>query len=137
MAVNRIEEALVSLITSASSFQPYISSISIYPIKMIDNPKIPAITYQRLSSIRNQTISSPGRVFYCDAIFQIDIWDVTYENCRAMAALIFSILEGYRGVVLGIDIQAILSQNEQDLYDDDVKIYRRSQTFRITFIENY
>lgn len=104
------------------------------PMKMSDNPVFPAVVYQRISSIREQNISD-GRVYYCNAIYQLDIYSPSFDTTKDLAAKIFARLEGFRGTVLGVDIQGILSQNEIDLYEEDVRLFRRSQQYRVIFIE--
>ncbi len=128
-----IEDALYAKLTSDAAINA-ITGSRVYPVKMEDNPTFPAITFQRISSTREQTMS--GRVSYCSALYQIDSWSVSYDVTRDLASKIFALLEGFRGTISSVDIQGILSQNEIDLYEDDVKVYRRSQTFTVIFLES-
>ena len=127
-----IEDAIYTKLTGLAAVSAIVV-LRIYPLKMPDNPTFPCVTYQRISSIREQTLS--GRVSYCDALYQIDSWSESYDTTASLAAAIFAGLEGFRGIVSTVDIQGILSQNEIDLYEDDVKVFRRSQTFRVIFLE--
>jgi hypothetical protein len=130
--VPKIEDALFTKLSGTTAISDIVGT-RIHPVKMPDNPTFPSITYQRISSTREQTMQ--GRVSYCEAIMQIDIWSQDYDVTRDLASKVFSALEGFRGPISSVDIQAILSQNEIDLFEDDVKVYRRSQTFRVIFIE--
>lgn len=130
--MSTIEDALYTKLSGTVAISAIVSD-RIYPMKMPEDPTFPCVTYQRISSVRNQTLQ--GRVAYCDSIFQIDSWSKDYDVTKQIAGEIFAVLEGFRGTVSSVDIQAVLSQNEIDLYEDDVKLYRRSQTFRVTFLE--
>lgn len=132
MTTYYIEDALYSKLSGDSSISSIVGT-RIYPVKMPDDPTFPVITYQRISSIREPTMS--GRSEYCDCIFQIDSWSLSYDTTKQLAESIFLLLEGFKGVVSSVDIQAILTQNEIDLYEDDVKVFRRSQTYRIVYSE--
>jgi hypothetical protein len=127
-----LEESIYSKLSGNGTIAGLVGT-RIWPVKMPDNPGFPCISFNRQSTIRDQTLA--GRVSYCNVILQIDSWAETFDVCNSLASTIFALLEGFRGTILGIDIQGILSQNEVDLYDDDAQIFRRSQSFRITFLE--
>jgi len=131
-----LDEALVSLILGSNAINNVISG-RIYPIKAPDNPVMPMITYQRISNLRESLITREQPKL-TETIMQIDVWVQVKANENSLAILrtlsknIRELLDSYSGVVLGVDIGAILGENEYDQpWDDESKIYGVTHRFRI------
>lgn len=128
-----LDEAIHSMLVGNTPITNIVST-RIWPIKLPDNGILPAVTYQRVSNVRDHCVSKEKAVL-TETIFQIDSW-VRQENTlavlRALASAIRTVLDDYRGTTSGVDIQGILSDNEFDQpWDDEVKIFGVTQRFRI------
>lgn len=105
----------------------------IYPIRAPDNPTLPMLTYQRISNIREHVMTGEQAKF-TTTLFQIDVWAKEsggISQARSIAAAIRSSLDDFRGIITGIDVQGILSDNEWDTWDEDTETFRITLQFRI------
>ncbi len=101
----------------------------VYPKKLPENPVYPAIVYHRISTVREH--SHDGSSSLAAARFQFDIYARSYVAARDAAEALRSILDGFRGVVAGVDINGAFNEDEDDGYDDDIQIYWFRQDYRI------
>ena len=91
----------------------------VYPIKMPDDVKYPAITYMVVVDIPEQSLY--GNVFARDTRVQIDIWAKSYSEIKTLKdEVVGKIVE-----LKGGDISS------QDLYEDDLELYRELLDFKI------
>lgn len=128
-----LDEAIHALLVASSPVTTIVST-RVYPIRMPDNPTIPCITYQRVSNTREHCISME-KASFTETIFQIDCWVKQSDGMsvlRALATAVRTLLDDFRGITSGVDIQAILSENEFDQpWDDTSKIFGVTQRYRI------
>lgn len=131
-----LDEAIFGLITGVSAISTVISN-RMYPIKAPDNPTYPLITYQRVSNIREGMLTKEQPKL-TETILQIDTWVEQKVGENSLAILrnlsknIRETLDAYRGIISGVDIQGILSENEFDQpWDEETKVYGVTQRFRI------
>ena len=69
----------------------------IYPEMMPQDTKYPAITYQRISTVRTQFLT--GVDDFTRVRIQVDCWDDSYSGVKSLASAVKSALDGKR--VLG------------------------------------
>lgn len=128
-----LDEAIKALLSGDSGVTNIVGT-RIYPIRAPDNSLLPMITYQRVSNIKEHCVSKE-KASFTDTVFQIDCWvkqSDTIGVLRNLASAVRNVLDDYRGVTSGIDIQAILSDNEFDQpWDDELKIFGVTQRYRI------
>lgn len=128
-----LDEAIYAMLIAAPAVTNIVGT-RIYPIRGPDNPVFPMVTYQRVSNVREHCVSKETATF-TDTIFQIDSWveeATKLSVLRTLAAAIRTVLDDFRGVTSGVDIQGILSDNEFDQPWDDVsKIFGVTQRYRI------
>ena len=128
-----LDEAILALLLANSAITDIVGQ-RIYPIRAPDNPTLPMLTYQRVSNIKEHCVSKEKATF-TETLFQIDCWvkqETKISGLRTLATAIRDVLNDYRGVTSGIDIQAILSDNEFDQpWDDALKIFGVTQRYRI------
>ena len=128
-----LDEAVRALLLAQTSITNIIGQ-RLYPFRAPDNTPLPCVTYQRVSNLRDHVLSGEQAKF-CETIFQIDSWveeATKLSQLRTLAQNIRTTLDDFRGVTSGVDIQAILSENEFDQPFDDVsKIFGVSQRYRI------
>jgi len=105
----------------------------IYPVRLPQNWTAPAITYQRISGPRLQSLSGPsGRAH---PRYQFDILDGTYASVRVAADKLRAALDGYTGAMGSETVGACTIDNDFDGYLADTDVYRVSMDFIIWHIE--
>lgn len=97
----------------------------IYPDRMPDNPTLPCIVYQRISTVPDVDLDA---VTNTAARFQIDVWAKTRLETVDGAAEIHAALNY---TAPGTAIDRILPDGWRDLYDDTAQLYRRSLDFLV------
>ena len=132
-----LDEAIVALLKANSPINTVVGG-RIYPIKAPDNAVMPMITYQRVSNLRESMITGEQPKL-TETLFQLDIWVSQYtgqnsgiSTLRTISKNVRELLDAYRGTTSGVDIQAIMSENEFDYpWDEVAKIYGVTQRYRI------
>lgn len=125
-----IEEALYARLSGAAAITE-LTSTRIYPYKLPQNPIMPAITYQRVSTSRYHTHDTSGASGLARPRFQFDCYASSYLGAKQLVEALRGVLEGFNGYVGAQRIQGALSQNETDFYEDVTGLYRRSIDFMI------
>jgi hypothetical protein len=105
----------------------------IYPIVLPQKPTYPAITYSKVSGERLHTLAgAAGRAM---PRISISAWsDVGYASVQTLAAAIRASLDGFNGTLTTIQTNIILD-NEIDFYEDDTRVYRILQDYRLSHTE--
>ena len=130
-----IEEAIYFILANDSELDDAVGG-RIYPLYMPDIVEMPAITYQRISTVRELTHDQEAGGL-ASAIFQFTVWDDDYATIRGISEIIRSCLNGHKGTITidsgdsGIDIQASLINGEVDNYDPEVNLYWTSIDYLI------
>lgn len=125
-----IEEALYAKVSSDAAIVELISN-RLYPDKLPQNPVLPAITYQRVSTGRYHTHDTSGGSGLARPRFQFDCYATSRLAAKNLVNVLRASLEGFNGWVGPTRIQGALSQNETDFYEDVTGLYRRSIDFMI------
>lgn len=90
----------------------------IYPLRMPQKAKLPAIVYRRVSTAPVHQQGGAGTL--ARHRFQIDCWSHSYAEVLELADRVRQALEGRRS------IGASFLDNVQDDYDEEAMLYRRS-----------
>jgi hypothetical protein len=94
-----------------------------YPVKLPQEPTLPAITYRRLSpGASDMTLDGPGGLK--EPRIRLDVWDTSFTGARAIAEAVKTALNGFRGVCGDQELQGVFLAAEQDLYEDDTELHR-------------
>jgi len=104
----------------------------IYPQILPQNPTLPAITYFRVSTTKPYAQSNSVNI--AQARLQISCWAETYSVMKSLVEAVRKSLDGFSGVVNGIQITSYLNTC-YDLYDDDTGIYHGIVDFKIFYEE--
>lgn len=109
-----VQEQLVTLLTPVAP---------IYPFTATQNTAPPYLIYQRVSSTVNNVLDGNGNPPINNTRMQIDCWGRNYAECQALAASVTT-------AMLGWFLQNV-KLDEQDGYEEDVKLYRVILDFNI------
>jgi hypothetical protein len=124
-----IETAFHSLILADSRFTD-LAGTRLYPTILPDDPQLPAVTYQRITTVR--TYSTTGPVSLNRVRLQFDIWASTYSQTKQLQAALLTILEDY-SLYSDTSIDSIRLDTVTDGYEHDARLYRVSMDF-IVFV---
>lgn len=106
----------------------------IYYLRVPQASEFPAISMQRISTISDYHLK--GRSKWQDVRLQVDCWGKTLESLRSketgIVPAVLRILDNYRGSRHGNLIGSIIKENERDLFENEVNLYRVSIDFIIT-----
>lgn len=101
----------------------------VYPGRLPQGATMPAITYNRISTVRDASHSGAGLAW---ARFQLDCWAETYGAADTLATAVIALFHAKRGRMAG---QATLVDNDVDDKDPDANLYRRIVDVLIYFEE--
>lgn len=106
----------------------------IYPVILPNTPTLPAITYQRISTVRDYATTGP--VSLSRIRLQFDSWGRTYAQVKQTDLAIRASLETFSGTLPdGTQVSEIHVDSSQDLYEADAKYYRVSTDYIIFAVE--
>jgi len=91
----------------------------VYPIKMPQDASYPAITYMVIADINEQSLY--GNVFMNSIRFQVDIFAKSYSEVKGLKDEVIEKIVELRGCDISV----------QDLYEDDIELYRELLDFKI------
>ena len=90
-----LEEGLKSALTADGTVNGLVSG-RIYPELMPDDVTYPAISYQRISTVRRQFLT--GVDDFTQVRIQVDCWDSSYSGVKTLAAAVKSAIDGVRAL---------------------------------------
>ncbi len=118
-----LESALYSALSGDAAIAAVVGS-GIYPVIIPQDAAFPAITYTRISGGQQNDLT--GYEGTENPRMQIDVWGKTYAAVKDLAAKVRAAMNA------AITFSAI-QISDQDLYEDDMKIYRVSMDFSVWF----
>ena len=123
-----IEEALFYKLANDTAVKALVAS-RVYPVLMPQDVTLPCLTYQRISTPRLHTHDKAGGTAH--PRFQITVWDDNPKDVATLANAVRTCLDGFKGTVSTVVIQAILSDDDNDGYDPESQIFWRNLDFFI------
>jgi hypothetical protein len=90
----------------------------IYPNRLPDNPTLPAVVYQRITT--NHNLAS-GNVPLIRARMQLDCYDDSYLSVVAVAVQVHAALD----MASPTGLAAAVPENDDDSYDPEALLHRR------------
>lgn len=119
-----MEEALYSYLSGYAGLTALVGT-RIYPEMLPDSPTYPAVSYSRVSTRRERTLTIPS-VAAVEARFQCSCWGERYADAKAVAVQIKAALQDFQGVMGGTGGVTVLEAstvNELDQHDARVRVY--------------
>lgn len=123
-----IQEAIYSILSNDAAVTALVNN-RIYHLTISQNPTVPCISYSINEGQEDETFDGQGDFRQDD--LQIDCWASTYTESLQLAAVIKIALKNYSGVVAGTNIQRITLDTAVSVFEDDVDLYRTSQSYSI------
>lgn len=101
----------------------------VYPVKLPQDPTLPAVTYQKISGprIHDLDVAFPR--------FQITAWATSYIEAEAVGFAIRGSTQRYKGIRDGVNILQMVFLNEVDMRDPETGYYTRPVDVEIIYEE--
>lgn len=106
----------------------------LYPLLLPQHATFPAVTFQRISSVRERTYSAP--VYLVTARVQLSCWAEDWNDCREIAEELRLVLNGFRGSMAGKPVGSVRLLNEIDLHDPETDLYHMACDYEIVAEEH-
>ncbi|MGE5553298.1 MAG: tail completion protein gp17 [Betaproteobacteria bacterium] len=106
----------------------------IYPLLLPQSPTLPAVTYQKISSI--EEYAQDGSSSLRRVRFQIDCWAGSYASAKAVAAQVKAALIRFCGLLGGaggVQVGGVWLDDETDFYESDPPVFRVSVDIRLIY----
>ncbi len=114
-----VETEIYTLLTGNSTLAAKVNT-RIYPLVMPQDPALPAVTYQRISGNKFNTLSGYSGLENPHIV--INSWGRTYDEVKGVAEDIHAAMEkatAFKSILI----------NDLDGYDPDINLYVISQDF--------
>lgn len=106
------EEGLYSRLSTYAGLIA-LTSTRIYPLAIPQDVALPAVTYQRISGVRDYAMGVQSVVVR--ARFQVTSWDDSYSGVKAVAEQIRLALSDYSGAPGGCTFDWVRFENDTDI----------------------
>lgn len=127
-----IETALVTRLKARASLVSLVGA-RIYPLRLPQDPILPAVTYQRIGGPREEALGSdPG---FARQRIQVDTWALTYASAKAVAKQVRLALERWSDDAASPRVIDSFIERDTDLDEPDVENYRVSQDYLVIHAE--
>lgn len=130
-----IEEAISAHLAADAGVSSLVGN-RVYPAVAPQKPEVPYIVYTRISSAREH--SHDGASGLARPRFQFDCASRSYIGAMELSNAVRLALDAFQGTMGGsggVDVHAVFIEDEQDSYDDELKLYWRSLDFIIWHTE--
>jgi hypothetical protein len=118
-----LEQALATRLAAYAGLTALVSA-RIYPLRLAQSPTLPAVTYQRISTVPVQALSASASVMIRTRL-QVTSWATTYAGVQLVAAQVRACLDGFAGMLGGAGgVNCTLTWlNQVDLIDPEENWY--------------
>lgn len=135
--MSTIEDAIFTLLSTESTISDIVGT-RIYPLFAEQDEPLPHIIFQQISGNRDHTYD--GASGFTQSRYQFTCLATTYKGAKALFEAVRMFFDGFKGTVLGVEIQANLFSNEIDSLAnlpgvDQVRRYGKILETEISFIE--
>jgi len=97
----------------------------IYPMNLPQGPTLPAVTFQRISTVPDYTLEEQS--WRVPIRLSLSLWALTFDGVHALAAAVETALRGYSGN--GLRLVRLL--NMTDDYEPETKQFRVIADYRV------
>src|SRR3972149_1809320 len=112
-----------------------------YPLRLPQNPTMPAMTYSWVGGDRDHSMTGP--IGISSPRIQFDAWAMTYLSAEAVFEALRKRLDSFRGTAGSTKVQGAFFSVERDFYEDSadagtgsgIGLYRRSSDFFVHYEE--
>lgn len=106
-------------------------AVHVHPLRLPHTPLLPAITYRVIDTVPSPSHGGPSGLL--TPRIQLDCYADTHEAAVALGAAVRGHLDGFVGTWGDTIIRPCLLEDERDIDEPNVKLWRRMLDFRITY----
>ena len=118
-----LETKIFDQLTTSTRVTDY-AGRRVYPVILPQSPTYPCISYQRIWGGQENLLS--GYATLQNALIQIDCWATSYAAVKHLSTAVHYMMD----VAGSTRFKAVLS-GDQDMYEDEVEIFRVSMDFQV------
>lgn len=104
-----------------------IVSNRVHPLKLPQEPTLPALTFQEISKPREYSHSGDSSL--ANPSYQITAWATTKRGAAVLGKAVRNALSGYSGAMGDTTVYSSFVQNEIDRYEAETGLYNKVQDF--------
>lgn len=119
----RIDKALFSRLSANATLSALVGA-RIYPLRLPQNPDLPAVTYQQISGVRESALSED--VGLAHGTFQFDTWALEWTDAREVADAVLGALKRADFTAADVPVLDAILESERALYEEEARVYRVS-----------
>ena len=128
----RVEADLYSILSGDATVTGQVST-RIYPVYLPQNCILPALTYYRVSTIREQSMQEdPG---WATTRFQVSVWTTSALTWGTVADIVRTALHRHVGIYAGVTVTDLAIENEITTYDFDTDEHQVAMDFMVSHLE--
>lgn len=126
--MSTIEDAIYNRLTTDSAFLALVSK-RIYPIKIAQGSAMPAVSYNRVTTVPVSALGTSASL--ASSRFQFDCWSKTPSEAGNIANTIRYSLDSLVTTIMGVRIGGITMLDEFSNYEPDAELFRESMDFEV------
>ena len=127
-----LEQSLYAFLIADAGLTPILGAgddARVYPKRLPQEPTLPALVYQMVSSVPNYTTDQagdpPSATAFVKERVQFDLWAAIYEDLLPLKSALFAGISGFRGTMDTMKIESAFVVNEVDLFEPDTGYSRK------------
>ena len=125
-------KALYDLLSTDAGVSALVST-RIFPAIMEQGVTMPALCYTIIGGTKVAALTQDTDI--AETLVQIDCYAETYPAVRDLHQAVLTALQRYEGTNAGIVIDDIVVEDEQDIREEDTKLFRTSVDYLVRFRE--
>lgn len=118
--------------TGRSAISTLISA-RLHPARLPNDTTYPASVYTRIGGERLHAMGGP--VGTGKPVLQLDHFAQTYSEAKSVATAFRQELDGFTGTMGSTAVDCVWIDDEEDIYEEAVKLYRVRQTYTLWHTE--
>ena len=127
-----IEQGIVARLAGSTAVTS-LAGTRIYPNKLPQEPKLPALTYDLISSVRESVMSADSGDVH--ARVQVTAWANTYAAASNLNEGVRAAVQRWSGTSTGVVIQEIFIENEFSFHDEITGTYAHQSDLIVHYEE--
>lgn len=127
-----IKDALFTQLSGYAGLSALVGS-RIYPMKLPQNPTLPAVSYFTVFTEREY--GHGGAMGQATPLIQIDAWADDYDEAKSVATQVRLAMNRFIGTVASVVVHASTCVSERDLYEDDTGNHHVALEFEVVHQE--
>lgn len=126
-----LRTALRTRLLANATLSSEVGGNRIYPVRLPDGVTYPALSFQKISDLTEPHLGGASRIKR--ARLQVDTWADTPDKAWELADLVRTQLDGFNGVVDGVQFASSIIGSETDLYEDGIERYRVTSDYEVSY----